>query len=545
MRTEKFPFGIAGVGLSEIERRIPADEPPPLPVNSALKVIGKPVRTPGRARQGHRRRAVHRGRQAARAAARAHPALAAAACAGAGDRCRRRRTPARRARRAGDRADGRRAALCRCARRGGRGNDTGRGGRGAAPDPRRLRAAAVRRRSGRRAAAERAAGLSGRRSTAAGRRGDSRRARTCRLPATCAGRKRRAAAATSQQGFAQAEIVVEGDYRTQTQTHCCMEPHAIVADWRADGLTVWMSTQFTAGVRHELAESFGLKLSQVRVKVAAMGGGFGSKSQLGAYGRYAVMLSRQAKRAGAAGVRSRGGASRHRQSPGHLAASAHRRAPRRHADRDLVAGIRHGRRGRRRGRRQFRPGALHLPEFLLRAERRVHQCRPRLGHARPRQHARCLRHGTGDRRVGGQARHRSAGTARTHRPQPGAARGTPDRRAAHRLGTAATSRAPMPARSSAASAWRNRCGAPTCRAMQPARCACCATARWRCCRACRTSAPASARSWRRWWRKSSGCGRTTSRVHIGDTDFPAGPPSHGAAARPPPSRRPRAPPPGR
>ncbi len=73
-----------------------------------------------------------------------------------------------------------------------------------------------------------------------------------------------------------------------------MEPHAIVADWRSDGLTVWMSTQFTAGIRNELAQAFGLKLSQVRVKVAAMGGGFGSKSQLGAYGRYAVMLSRQA-----------------------------------------------------------------------------------------------------------------------------------------------------------------------------------------------------------------------------------------------------------
>ena len=99
----------------------------------------------------------------------------------------------------------------------------------------------------------------------------------------------------TDQGFAQAEFIVEGEYRTQTQTHCCMEPHSIVADWRDDGLTVWMSTQFTAGIRHELAEAFNLKLSQVRVKVAATGGGFGSKSQLGAYGRYAVMLSRQAR----------------------------------------------------------------------------------------------------------------------------------------------------------------------------------------------------------------------------------------------------------
>ena len=90
-------------------------------------------------------------------------------------------------------------------------------------------------------------------------------------------------------------FVVEGEFRTQVQTHCCLEPHAIVADWRADGLTVYMSTQFTAGVRHELAESFGLPLNRVRVIVDGMGGGFGSKSSLGNYGRIAVALSRQAQ----------------------------------------------------------------------------------------------------------------------------------------------------------------------------------------------------------------------------------------------------------
>jgi xanthine dehydrogenase YagR molybdenum-binding subunit len=97
------------------------------------------------------------------------------------------------------------------------------------------------------------------------------------------------------QGFAQADVVVEGEYGTQVQTHCCMEPHAILADWRADGLTVYMSTQFTAGVRQELAETFGLPLTRVRVVVDAMGGGFGSKSSLGNYGRIAVELSRRAQ----------------------------------------------------------------------------------------------------------------------------------------------------------------------------------------------------------------------------------------------------------
>ncbi len=95
-------------------------------------------------------------------------------------------------------------------------------------------------------------------------------------------------------GFAQAEVIVEGEYRTEVQTHCCLEPHAIVADWRADGLTVHMSTQFTAGVRAELAEAFNLPLSRVRVVVGGMGGGFGSKSSLGTYGYLAVALSRAA-----------------------------------------------------------------------------------------------------------------------------------------------------------------------------------------------------------------------------------------------------------
>ncbi len=51
LRTETFPSGIASVGLGKIERVIPADEPPALPPNSELAVIGKPVpRQDGRAK---------------------------------------------------------------------------------------------------------------------------------------------------------------------------------------------------------------------------------------------------------------------------------------------------------------------------------------------------------------------------------------------------------------------------------------------------------------------------------------------------------------
>jgi xanthine dehydrogenase YagR molybdenum-binding subunit len=49
--TATFPYGLASVGLSEVERQVPPDEPPPLPPNAALAVIGKSVpRQNGRAK---------------------------------------------------------------------------------------------------------------------------------------------------------------------------------------------------------------------------------------------------------------------------------------------------------------------------------------------------------------------------------------------------------------------------------------------------------------------------------------------------------------
>ena len=97
------------------------------------------------------------------------------------------------------------------------------------------------------------------------------------------------------EGFEQAAVVAEAEFRTQVQTHCCMETHAVVADWRADGLTVYMSTQYTTGIRNELARAFALPRSRVRVVADAIGGGFGSKTGAGNYVRAAVALSRGAR----------------------------------------------------------------------------------------------------------------------------------------------------------------------------------------------------------------------------------------------------------
>jgi xanthine dehydrogenase YagR molybdenum-binding subunit len=95
-------------------------------------------------------------------------------------------------------------------------------------------------------------------------------------------------------GFAAADVIVEATYRTQVQTHSAMEAHGVVADWKADGLTVYASTQATIVVRDELAEVFDLPLNRIRVVTEFMGGGFGAKFSLGNYGVLAVHLSKNA-----------------------------------------------------------------------------------------------------------------------------------------------------------------------------------------------------------------------------------------------------------
>lgn len=81
-------------------------------------------------------------------------------------------------------------------------------------------------------------------------------------------------------GFAQSERIFDDTFRSPAAQHVPLEPHVTVADYRAGSLTVWSSTQMPHSVRAELAELFGLPQTRVRVIVADVGGGFGSKGSL-------------------------------------------------------------------------------------------------------------------------------------------------------------------------------------------------------------------------------------------------------------------------
>ncbi|EAR02509.1 xanthine dehydrogenase family protein molybdopterin-binding subunit [Maribacter sp. HTCC2170] len=97
-------------------------------------------------------------------------------------------------------------------------------------------------------------------------------------------------------GFEEADVVVEKTYRTQVHTHMPLETHGVVVDWRADVMMVYASTQNTAGVRNEMASIFGLPKSKVRVVCDFMGGGFGAKHSAGSFGPMAANLAKKTGR---------------------------------------------------------------------------------------------------------------------------------------------------------------------------------------------------------------------------------------------------------
>ncbi len=97
-------------------------------------------------------------------------------------------------------------------------------------------------------------------------------------------------------GFETADLIVEHVYRTQVHTHCSLETHGVVVDWRPDNVTIYASTQNTNNVRHEFAEMFDLPKSKVRVITEFMGGGFGAKHSLGNFGVMAGHLSKRSGR---------------------------------------------------------------------------------------------------------------------------------------------------------------------------------------------------------------------------------------------------------
>ncbi|RUP83884.1 xanthine dehydrogenase family protein molybdopterin-binding subunit [Alteromonas sp. KS69] len=72
-------------------------------------------------------------------------------------------------------------------------------------------------------------------------------------------------------------VEIEADYTTPSQISAAMEPHATIANFDGDKLTVYTSVQIIASAVEALAVTFELDEQNIEVKSPYVGGGFGSK----------------------------------------------------------------------------------------------------------------------------------------------------------------------------------------------------------------------------------------------------------------------------
>ena len=78
-------------------------------------------------------------------------------------------------------------------------------------------------------------------------------------------------------GLAAASKRIAATYETSPQYHNAMEPHAIVAAWDGDALSVDTPSQGLIMAQGRIAELFGISPDKIHIRSPFLGGGFGSK----------------------------------------------------------------------------------------------------------------------------------------------------------------------------------------------------------------------------------------------------------------------------
>jgi xanthine dehydrogenase YagR molybdenum-binding subunit len=77
--------------------------------------------------------------------------------------------------------------------------------------------------------------------------------------------------------FAAAPVKLDQTYRTPDESHAMMEPHATIAAWEADRLTLWTSNQMIRWGKDSMGKILGMDPEKIRLDSPYIGGGFGGK----------------------------------------------------------------------------------------------------------------------------------------------------------------------------------------------------------------------------------------------------------------------------
>ena len=123
---------------------------------------------------------------------------------------------------------------------------------------------------------------------------DFERAKSSRYPPKKANREETdSARGDVEPALRSAAVQLDQTYSTPDEHHNPMEPHATVASWEGDRLTVYDATQSISGVKGSLARTLGLQDEQVTVVCPFVGGGFGGKGSMWSHVVLAAMASRR------------------------------------------------------------------------------------------------------------------------------------------------------------------------------------------------------------------------------------------------------------
>ena len=93
-----------------------------------------------------------------------------------------------------------------------------------------------------------------------------------------------------------AAVKVASEYRIPIEHHNPMEPHAAIAFWEGNQLTIFDKTQNVYGVQKHLAEGLGVPAENIRVVSPFVGGAFGSSLKPNYYPSLTAMAARELKR---------------------------------------------------------------------------------------------------------------------------------------------------------------------------------------------------------------------------------------------------------
>ena len=92
--------------------------------------------------------------------------------------------------------------------------------------------------------------------------------------------------------FAGAPVKIDAAYTTPPQTHAMMEPHATLALWDGDAVTLYTANQMLPRGTQMLASTLQIPEAKIRMVSAYVGGGFGGKLQVEADAVLAAMAAK-------------------------------------------------------------------------------------------------------------------------------------------------------------------------------------------------------------------------------------------------------------